>query len=61
MSKFLKMLFALMCVGGLSFTVVGCDDGSAENAGESIDRAADDLGDAVDDAADEVDDAFDID
>lgn len=60
MNKFLKMLFALLCVGGLSFTVVGCeDDGPAEEMGEGIDNAAEDTGDAFDDAGDDLEDAVD--
>lgn len=60
MSKLLKMLFALMCVGGLTFTVVGCeDDGPAEEMGEGIDETGENIEDATEDAGDDIEDAFD--
>lgn len=37
----------------------GCDDGPAEEMGESIDDAADDAGDAIDDAFDDMEDGID--
>ncbi|MEQ9617161.1 MAG: hypothetical protein RLN60_03905 [Phycisphaerales bacterium] len=33
----------------------GCDDGPAEEAGETVDEAIEDTADAVEDAADEID------
>lgn len=44
-----------------SFFLIGCDtdDGTVEEAGESIDETLDEAGDAVDETADEVDDAVD--
>ena len=51
MRKF-TMLLALLFSG---FLVAACDQGPAEEAGETIDDAVEDVGDSVEDAADEVD------
>jgi hypothetical protein len=36
----------------LAGVLAACDDGPAENAGETVDDAVDDAGDAVEDATD---------
>jgi hypothetical protein len=48
MNNFIKFLMAL----SLGALLVGCDQGPAEEAGESIDEAVQDAGRAVDDATD---------
>lgn len=59
-SKLLKLMFALMCVGGLSFAVTGCEEDTVgDDMGDSMDDAAGDMEDAADNAADETDDALD--
>jgi hypothetical protein len=45
----LVWLVVLMPLAGV---LAACDDGPAENAGETIDDAVDDAGDAVEDATD---------
>jgi len=58
-TRTLAMLSAFSLAATPAFVLVGCDEGPAEEVGESIDDAADDAGDAIDDAADDVDDAVD--
>lgn len=59
-AKSLRSLLLTFCLvfagGGL---LAGCDQGPAEEAGESIDDAVDDTGDAMDDAGDEIEDTVD--
>lgn len=38
-------------------TLTGCDDGKAEDVGETLDNAVDETGDAIDEAADDIKDA----
>ncbi len=58
--KLVKLLMALLLVGGVTFTV-GCDDDvdDADDVGREMEDAADDAGDAMEDAADDVGDALD--
>ena len=43
---------AILLALGAGSMLVGCDDGPAEEAGESIDDTFDDAGDAIDDTFD---------
>ncbi|MEQ8819960.1 MAG: hypothetical protein RLY93_06920 [Sumerlaeia bacterium] len=49
----------LACALAVPFALfaIGCQDGSAEEAGENIDEAAEDVGEAAEDAAEGIEDA----
>ena len=47
-------LFTILVTLMLSLSIVGCEDGKVENAGEKIDDAINDAGNAVEDACEEA-------
>lgn len=59
----MKNIRAIWLLSGLSLLGLGgltaCDEGPAEDMGESIDDAADDAKDSAEEAADELEDAVD--
>lgn len=50
----MKNLFTILVTLMLSLSIVGCEDGKVENAGEKIDDAINDAGNAVEDACEEA-------
>ena len=54
----MKALLTLLVTFVISISLIGCDDGKAENMGEEIDRKVEDASDAIDDAVDDTADAI---
>jgi len=57
-NEMLKKLAMAMFLGLMVFGVAACDsdDGSAEQAGESVDNAVDNAGDTMEDAGEDMQD-----
>jgi hypothetical protein len=54
-----NLLFRLMLIAGLAFSVVACGDNDAEEAGETIDEVVTDAGNKVEDLCEDVKDKAD--
>lgn len=54
-----SLLFRLMLIAGLAFSVVACGDNDAEEAGETIDEVVTDAGNKVEDLCEDVKDKAD--
>ena len=54
-----NLLFRLMLIAGLAFSVVACGDNDAEEAGETIDEVVTDAGNKVEDLCEDVKDKTD--